>query len=149
MWLLLHAYRYENKAMKTPNTMSAIISLKSRFFNNGGHDGFHFSWFTLTPLQYLSPNWVWDTSLKFLSTAVICVYSSMGRERAGVPDNRTALRALWGGEGTKQVSYWCSVVYVYVCTCSKLNKPYIIHAVHVLSMRACHPTQHISQEKTC
>ena len=35
-----------------------------------------------------------ETALKFLSTAVICVYSSMGLERAGVPDNRTALLAL-------------------------------------------------------
>ena len=44
---------------------------------------------TLTPLQYLNPKSTREI-LKLLSKAVIWVKSSMGRERAGVPDNSRA-----------------------------------------------------------
>lgn len=44
---------------------------------------------TLTPLQYLSPKSTREI-LKLLSREVIWVKSSMGRERAGVPDNSKA-----------------------------------------------------------
>ena len=68
---------------------------------------------TLTPLQYLSPKSTREI-LKLLSRAVIWVKSSMGRERAGVPDNSKAQFAPCGS-GDNYLQGDIVVVEVHIC----------------------------------
>ena len=72
-----------------------------------------YSWFTLAriPKFELSAG---HYSLKFLSTAVICVYSSMGREKRWVSrqqDSPPSTLVCGVGEVTSQISYLCTVVW--------------------------------------
>ena len=68
----------------------------------------------------------------------MCVYSSKGRERAGVPDNRTPSTLHSGcGRGGGKYHTWVMSTVVCIHALTRLAKYHIIMCVHVVYVCMC------------